>query len=981
MRRLIAILSCMATVLAGCVALLTGPTAAQAAPAITQQAGTFHPLDALRVLDTRTSHGLASAQIVRFAVAGRGAGSGAIPADAAAVTINMTVLGPARAGSISVFPGDTAWNGAASISFAAKQAKQNMITAKLGGNGTLAVRNNIASTIQVIGDVVGYYTGGTASTPGAFQSIPMQRAFDTRTSHPLATLSVTTMQVAGKGAVPASGVSAVLANLTVIGPARSGSVSTWASNAAWDGSASESFAAGRSEQDVLAVSLGPDGAAMIRNNTGVSLQVVLDVIGYYLAGTPTGYGAYQPITPTRIFDSRLNNLSNYPLATGVPASVPAYRDAVSGAVRLPRWQVPAVVVRYTVLTPAKAGAISVFPGTELWNGSASMSFGAAVSVQQQLTTVLGPDGQLQLQNDTSANLLVIADVLGYYLGVPNPLHYTGSQVIDPRHGRLAAVSCPAASFCMAAQQSGYATSWNGSRWGRPAPVGQAAALSSVSCTSASFCLAGGSTASGVPELSTFNGSAWSHAAGLTGPSSDVQVSCASTTFCLATDESSYRTFDGTGWSAEQPTPGALRNLSCATSTFCRAVDHLGKLYTFTGTGWSAPFVLAGFAPWAVSCATASFCAAVGQDAVAQLNGASWTVTPGVDAGRSLLGVSCASSSNCRAVDNLGGVIHFDGTNWSGPVAVDPYGAVAISCAAAGNCAVIDSSAHVTAVLFDGTNWSAPQPVDLLPGNLAGISCPTTDFCVAVDSGGYALRYDGTAWSAPAQIDGGTELTSVSCAPPSSCVAVDAAGRALTFDGSTWSAPVPVDPGQRLTAVSCADPSFCVAVAADGKAASFNGSTWSAPKAVFSTVPSAVSCPTEAFCAATDFSGNAATFNGTSWSAPVAGSGSGTNGLSCVSASFCLAAGTYFAAWNGSTWSPIAGPVRHGDLALSCPDQQLCVLTNADGAGQALVWNGSDWSMSVDTPAGGSYTAADISCPTTDFCMQVNGYTSVYTLSS
>jgi hypothetical protein len=95
----------------------------------------------------------------------------------------------------------------------------------------------------------------------------------------------------------------------------------------------------------------------------------------------------------------------------------------------------------------------------------------------------------------------------------------------------------------------------------------------------------------------------------------------------------------------------------------------------------------------------------------------------------------------------------------------------------------------------------------------------------------------------------------------------------------------------------------------------------------------------------------------------------------------MAAGTYFAVWNGSVWSPIAGPVRHDSLALSCPDQQLCVLANADGSGQALVWNGSDWSMSVDTPAGGSYTAADISCPTTDFCMQVNGYTSVYTLTS
>jgi hypothetical protein len=976
MRRLIAVLTGLTVVLAGCVALLAGVAPVAAAPAVAQQAGTFHPVDATRVLDTRPSHGLASTRIVRFPVAGLGA----IPADAAAVTINMTVLVPAQAGSISVFPGDTAWNGAASISFGVKQTKQNMITAKLGSNGSLAVRNNIASTIQVIGDVVGYYTGGSANTPGAFQSIPMQRAFDTRPSNPLPVGSVTPMQIAGRGVVPASGVAAVLANLTVISPAQAGSVSTWASNAAWDGSASESFAALRSEQDVVAISLGPDGAAMIRNNTGVRLQVVLDLIGYYLAGTPNGYGAYQPITPTRIFDSRLNTLADYPLATGDVIPIQAYRDARTGVARIPRWEVPAVVVRYTVLTPAKAGSISIFPGTELWNGSASMAFGAATSVQQQLTTVLGPDGQLQLRNNTAGSLVVVADVLGYYLGVPNPLRYADSQEIDPRHGRLADISCPTATFCMAAQQAGYATSWHGSGWGTPGRAGQAAALTSVSCVSASFCLAGGSTASGVPEVSVFNGSGWSHATGLTGSSRNVQVSCASTSFCLATDESSYRIFTGAGWSAELPTSGALRNLSCA-DTSCRAVDHLGRLYTFNGTSWSPPSVIAGFAAWAVSCATGSFCMAVGQDAVAELNGASWLLTPGVDAGRSLLSVSCASTSDCRAVDNLGGVLHFDGTGWSGPVSVDPNGATAISCAAVGNCAVIDTSAQTGAAMFDGTSWSAPQPVDLLPGDLAGVSCVSTDFCVAVDTGGYALSYDGTGWTAPAQIDGGIELTSVSCAPPSSCVAVDAAGRALTFDGTAWSGPVPVDAGQRLMAVSCADSSFCVAVAADGKAASFNGSTWSTPKAVFSLVPAAVSCPTETFCAATDFSGNAATFNGTSWSAPVGGSGSGTNGLSCVNASFCMAAGTFFSVWNGSSWSSIPGPVKHDSLALSCPDQQLCVLSNADGAGQALVWDGSDWSMSVDGPPAGSFTAADISCPSTDFCVQVNGYTSSYQLTS
>ena len=978
MRRLIAVLSSLALVVAGCVGLLLGTPAVSATPVA---AGSFHPVDSTRVLDTRTGAGLKAVQTTRFPVAGQGA----IPADAAAVTINMTVLVPARSGSIAVFPGDTGWTGIASISFVSPHTKQSMITAKLGADGTLAVRNNTASTIQVIGDVVGYYSGGTPSEAGAFQPIPMQRAFDTRAlgAHALAPASLTRMPIAGRGSVPVTGVSAVVANLTVITPGRAGSVSTFASDAAWDGSASVSFAARQSEQDVLSISLGADGAAMIRNNTPVAVQVVLDLIGFYLAGTPSSYGSYQPITATRVFDSRLGTTDNPPLDSTDVVQIRPNRDVNSGISRVPAWQVPAVVVRFTVLAPTGAGSISIFPGTEDWNGAASISFTAGASVQQQLVTKLGPDGKLQLRNNAAASIRVVADVLGYYLGVTNPLRYAGGQEIDPRHGRLADISCPTSTFCMAAQQSGFATGWTGGHWGTPARVVQDGTLYSMSCASASFCVAGGAGASGDPELFRYDGTNWSQAVGFIGSASDVQVSCASASFCLATDGTGYRTFtSGGGWSAQVSTGANLRSVSCTSVTFCRAVDHLGRLYSFDGNQWSAPFVLAGFAPWAVSCGSGSSCVAVGQDAAAQLDGTSWTLYPAVDPGRSLLSVSCASSTNCRAVDNTGGVIGFDGTNWSGPVAGGPNRGAALSSAAARSGAGIDKKAYVTAATFDGTSWAAPQRVDLPPGNLDGVSCSSTDFCVAVDTGGYALSFDGAAWSAPVQVDGGTALTAVSCVEPSTCVAVDAAGRALSFDGTAWSAPVTVDAGQRLTSVSCADPSFCVAVGADGKASRFNGIGWSSPASLPGAAPLAsVSCPSEVFCVAIDYSGDATTFNGTGWAAGTVPSGSGATEVACVTASSCFAAGVGFGGWDGSSWSPISGPARHSELALSCPTEQLCVVQNSDGAagGQALVWDGSQWSMSIDTPA--SYSGAAVSCPTADFCMQVNGYTSAYQLSS
>ena len=147
MRGLVAVATGLAAVAS--VALMAAPGGTALATALrlaasqtsTAQAGTFHPVDSVRSLDTRRSGGLASARIVRFGVAGHGP----IAAGASAVTVNVTVQSPARSGSISVFPGDAAWNGAASISFVAGQTKQRMITAVLGANGSLAAEAGSAA--------------------------------------------------------------------------------------------------------------------------------------------------------------------------------------------------------------------------------------------------------------------------------------------------------------------------------------------------------------------------------------------------------------------------------------------------------------------------------------------------------------------------------------------------------------------------------------------------------------------------------------------------------------------------------------------------------------------------------------------------------------------------------------------------------------------------------------------------------------------
>jgi hypothetical protein len=114
------------------------------------------------------------------------------------------------------------------MSFAAASTQQNTVTAKLGSDGAVSVRNNAGSAVQLVADVVGYYAAGPA-VPGGYRPVRLHRIFDTRAtgSHPLASGATASVPVTGRGAVPASNVSAGAINLTVLSPAGTGSVSVF----------------------------------------------------------------------------------------------------------------------------------------------------------------------------------------------------------------------------------------------------------------------------------------------------------------------------------------------------------------------------------------------------------------------------------------------------------------------------------------------------------------------------------------------------------------------------------------------------------------------------------------------------------------------------------------------------------------------------------------------------------------------------------
>src|SRR5947199_183890 len=99
-----------------------------------------------------------------------------------------------------------------------------MITVPLGADGKVAILVGGGGSVHILADLAGYYA---ASAGSAFFPAGPVRLMDTRTgaggtTGPVAAGATVTLQVAGNGGVPSSGVTSVVLNLTAVSPSGSG---------------------------------------------------------------------------------------------------------------------------------------------------------------------------------------------------------------------------------------------------------------------------------------------------------------------------------------------------------------------------------------------------------------------------------------------------------------------------------------------------------------------------------------------------------------------------------------------------------------------------------------------------------------------------------------------------------------------------------------------------------------------------------------
>lgn len=199
------------------------------------------------------------------------------------LVVNVTAVDSSETGYLQAVPNatDVAAAQHSTVNYVPGSAAANNAIVPLGANGTMAVFSS--STANVIVDVVGYITDGSAAPAmlGLFQRITPVRAYDTRGPGvgPFATGEARSIGITG-GAVPV-GAAGVSANLTVDQPANGGYLKAYPNGEPW--TSSLNFARGATVANGALLGLGPSGTLTL--SMSQRGQVIVDLNGFFLPDT------------------------------------------------------------------------------------------------------------------------------------------------------------------------------------------------------------------------------------------------------------------------------------------------------------------------------------------------------------------------------------------------------------------------------------------------------------------------------------------------------------------------------------------------------------------------------------------------------------------------------------------------------------------------------------------------------------------------
>ena len=249
-----------------------------------------------------------------------------------------------------------------------------------------------------------------ASTPTGLITLSPKRIMDTRSTGKIGsrtgTAASTTFNVYSKGGLPASGINAVVLNVTVVDPEvgnEGGYLSVYPCASGQPDVSNLNFTNGTTIPNTVIAPVDPSGNICFYSYG--KTHVLADVSGYF----PTG-SSLNTLSPKRIMDTR--STGKIGSRTGTAASTTFNVYSKGG---LPASGINAVVLNVTVVDPEvgnEGGYLSVYPCASGLPDVSNLNFTNGTTIPNTVIAPVDPSGNVCFYSYGKTH--VLADVSGYF---------------------------------------------------------------------------------------------------------------------------------------------------------------------------------------------------------------------------------------------------------------------------------------------------------------------------------------------------------------------------------------------------------------------------------------------------------------------------------------------------------------------------------------------------------------------------------------
>ena len=361
---------------------------------------------AQRVLDTRTGLGTSKGKKTgRFT-----ADLAQAIADAAAssAVLNVTVLNAARNGYVTVFPEGSPIpptsnvNVLAAVTGSRANTQANEVVARLSQHRRVDVF--VATTADVVVDVVGYLTPTAGNGAGRIASVQPQRVLDTReTSTPLRSGEV----VVDLSNTPAATATVAILNVTVTRPDSRGYVVAFPTGSPRPSTSNVNFEKGQTQANQVTVRVGANGKVSLGIADGVHTALVVDLVGKVVPTTDSAGRDFTALEqPRRLIDTRTG--------TGLPTGIKRGATTYTLPADLPAG-ITGVLLNVTSTGGTAPGVITVYPAGTARPITSSVNFVKNVDQANEVLTGISSDRKVvfEVTGAGSPGTALVVDMVGY----------------------------------------------------------------------------------------------------------------------------------------------------------------------------------------------------------------------------------------------------------------------------------------------------------------------------------------------------------------------------------------------------------------------------------------------------------------------------------------------------------------------------------------------------------------------------------------